>query len=314
MSNIITCPSCKFTAPNLIGNIPSFDSFAGRQLPFVIPGGNLYQCPVCHLRFRYPRLAKTDLDALYQDANPVHWAYKAGIRNDWVLAENWLKRDIGDKILDVGCWDGHFLANLSDQWEKFGIEINKEAAERAKDAGIKIIGEDVYQSEKNLTAFFDVVTAFDVFEHMEDPAGFLSQLLDYTRTGGYIIIGTGNTEAWTWKLAKSRYWYCWNPEHISFVNRVWFEGQKEALRFKILDVQEFSHSSQRSVIGLLSQNFANSLYLFAPSFFHKMRLLRWRFLGEEEKKIVDHPPVWNMSRDHLFVVLQKANLEEKENG
>jgi len=286
--------------------IPSVDFFAGKRLSFVIPGGYLYRCPVCHLHFRYPRLTQSDLNELYKNTNSATWQYKDSIRRDWILAENWLKRCGGDKILDVGCWDGNFLANLIGQWEKFGIEINEEAIVRAKGAGVKIAATNIYQSEKSLNSFFDVVTAFDIIEHVDDPQNFLAQLIQYTRPGGYILIGTGNTDAWQWKLAKSRYWYCWPAEHISFVNKTWFEYQAHNLLFEILDMEEFSHSSQLSVIGLILQSFANFLYLFAPALFYKMRSLRWKFLRESERKIIDHPPVWDMSRDHLWVVLQKS--------
>lgn len=305
MSNIVSCPSCKSTSLRMIGKIPSSDYFAGQQLSFVVPGENLYQCPACHLHFRYPRLSQNELDALYRDAKSTHWQYKDEIRHDWIFAKNWLIRIGGGKILDLGCWDGNFLANLPGQWEKFGIEINEQAAEKAKDVGVKIVGENVLHSENNLNNTFDAVTAFDISEHVEDPKTFLAQLLEYTRPGGYILIGTGNTDAWTWRLARNRYWYCWPAEHISFVNRAWFEYLTKELPFVIRDMKEFAHDSQPSVLGLIKQSVANFLYLFAPVIFYKIRLLRWKFLGEVQKKTLDFPPAWNKSRDHLFAVLQK---------
>jgi 2-polyprenyl-3-methyl-5-hydroxy-6-metoxy-1,4-benzoquinol methylase len=247
------------------------------------------------------------LDELYRDVNSAHWQYKEGVRCDWGLAENWLKRVVGEKILDVGCWDGGFLVNLPRQWKKFGIEINEKAVARAQSVGVNIIEENVYQSHKNFGNFFDVVTAFDIIEHVEDPGFFLDQLIKYTRPGGYILIGTGNTDAWQWRMAKSRYWYCWPAEHISFINRTWFEKQQHKLPFEILDMKNFSHSSQPSITGLILQSFENFLYLFVPVFFYKIRLLQWRLLGKPEKKIVDYPPAWHMSRDHLLIILQKSS-------
>ena len=226
-----TCPSCKSADPIIVGPIPSVDSFAGRPLSCTVSGGNLYRCPRCQLSFRYPRLTRSDLDKLYQDANSDYWQYKDGARRDWILAKNWLQRDIGRKILDVGCWDGEFLSNLPGQWERFGIEINKEAAVRARNVGVHIISDNVYQSEENLDDFFDVITAFDIIEHLEDPGIFLTQLIKYIRPGGHILIGTGNTDVWQWKIAKGRYWYCWTAEHISFINKAWFKNSEEPIAF-----------------------------------------------------------------------------------
>jgi len=154
-----------------------------------------------------------------------------------------------------------------------------------------------------------VVTAFDVIEHMEDPKIFLTQLIDNTRPGGYIIIGTGTTDSWAWKLAKSKYYYCWIPEHISFVNSAWFKQQAKELHCVMHTIEEFVHHPRPSVMGLLLQSFTNFIYILFPALFLKIRLLRWRFLGETEKKITDHPPMWNMTRDHLLVVLQKNPVE-----
>jgi len=257
---------------------------------------------------------QSDLDELYRDADPTYWQYKEGVRRDWILAEKWLRRDVGHKVLDVACWDGGFLANLPGQWEKFGIEINEEAIARAKSVGVKIIAENVYQLEKNLDNFFDVITAFDIIEHLEDPKIFLARLIKYIRPGGYILIATGNTEAWQWRIARSRYWYCWLAEHISFVNRMWFEHQKHELLFEILDMQEFSHSPKSTIIGVILQSIENFLYLFVPIIFYKIRLLRWKFLGELEKKIIDYPPMWDVSKDHLLVVLQKATSISVDNS
>ena len=185
------------------------------------------------------------------------------------------------------------------------MEVNVDAVKRARDSGVKIVGENVYLSEKNLSIFFDVVTAFDIIEHMEDPMNFLARLIEHTRPGGRILIGTGNTDTWTWKLAKNRYYYCWISEHISFVNRAWFEHQAKELHYEIRDMQKFSHGSLLPVIGVILQSVANILYLFVPSVFYRLRLCRWKLTGKLIDKIIERPPAWSMSRGHFGVVLQK---------
>jgi len=57
------------------------------------------------------------------------------------------------------------------------------------------------------------------------------------------------------------------------------------------------------------QTLANLLYLFAPPVFLRARLWRWKLLGRSERKIIDEPPVWSLSRDHMLVVLQKSPAE-----
>lgn len=302
----ITCPSCQGVNPESIGKIPDSDFFAGKQLSVIIPGGSLYKCRQCGLYFRFPRLPVSEANELYQFADSTHWKYKNKIRNDWLLAKDMLrKRTNGGTILDVACWTGGFLSMQTDQWQKFGIEINHEAALEAEKKGVDIIGNDLNKVNDQFAGFFDVITAFDVIEHVENPAEFVGALLAYARPGGCIIIGTGNTNAWTWKLAGNRYLYCWQSEHISFVNEQWFQFMQKEQGFIVEEARTIFHSPPPFIAHLVLQFFANIFYLFAPSLFRFVRRLWWKISHRPQRLVDDFPPSW-ISKDHLFVVLRKA--------
>jgi 2-polyprenyl-3-methyl-5-hydroxy-6-metoxy-1,4-benzoquinol methylase len=301
----IYCPACKTTEIKLLGSIPPAEIFAGRQLPMTMEGGQLYECTSCHLQFRFPIPDQSMISQLYQNADVMHWEYKEAARPDWELAIEWLAKLPGGKILDVGCWNGNFLSRVHPAWEKYGIELNDEAAQVARSAGIKIIGANASVASETHHDFFDVVTAFDILEHLENPDAFLIQLLHYIRPGGHIVIGTGNSQTWTWQLAISRYWYCWHPEHLSFINPAWVEYEAKKHSLDVIQIQGFSHAGNPSAVRLALQTFANLTFLYLPGLFTLFRQARWRLLGTTGRKVVNHPPVWDNASDHILVVLQK---------
>ena len=318
LNNSIVCPSCNLPTIELVGSLVDANVFAGQVLQSTISGGNLYCCTSCNLFFRWPRLSQTILKELYEYESDSHWGYKTGVRSDWIFAQGWINKTEAEEqqnILDIGCWDGNFLESLSAKWKRYGLEINQSAAKQAQSRGVTLVGEDLYTHlDKKFINYFDVITTFDVIEHVDDPKLFLSTLLEYIRPGGIIIISTGNTDAWTWRLAQNQYYYCANPEHISFINVAWLEHQTSEELFEIIEIEKFSHVRTWSIYEFLKQTLANLLYLSVPQLFIKIRLGRWIALNQSKKKVINHPPVWNMSIDHFLVVLQKANLEEKKDG
>lgn len=302
------CPSCKSSRVKKIGTIPSTDEFAGRILPESLPGGYLYHCRDCGLRFRLPRLSKRELDELYRQGSSDKWQYTSTHRIDWALASHWiLKNGIEGKILDVGCLDGGFLLSIGNQFQRFGIEINQDAVKTARERGIKIIGDD-FDALKSVENEFNAVFAMDVIEHVVDPLRFLSELARATLPGGDIIISTGNNMAFSWRIMGSRYWYCANAEHISFISPNWCQHVASKCGLRIDHVQCFSHAGnpQRRLSQRLKETSRNIFYLCFPYVF---AWLREHGFGEKDvaksSSLRYFPPGWMTAKDHFIVIFRK---------
>lgn len=299
------CPSCG-SGGELLGIIPGSNSFAGRHLDSVLPGGKLWRCTVCNLVFRFPRLGKQMLDDLYRQGHPDSWSEQAGARADWqivkeILAEHpKLKR-----ILDVGCFDGRLLDSLGSQYEKLGVEIHEEAARQAEMRSVKIVGRD-FNKFSAVQGGVDAVLAIDVIEHTEDPMAFLTNLVEAVKPNGLILIGTGNSHALTWRLMNSAYWYCHIAEHISFINPHWVDYAAKKLGLDKLALHSFSHGSGH-IWQRIREAIVNILYRLSPSLFAKLRRIG---MGQIDVTRFDElskvPPYWLSARDHFLIVFRKS--------
>jgi len=300
----VGCINCGTPARSL-GPLPDSNLFAGRALPDTLPGGELYRCPQCRLGFRHPRLPKARLDALYAAGSEASWTWEASDRTDWMLAAQTL-RDLlpgPARVLDIGCFDGTFLASLGPDVEKCGIEIMPSAAQSARTKGIRVVAAD-FAGLAPAPAAYDAITAFDVIEHVEDPLAFLSLLASALRPGGVIVISTGNLDAWSWALMRSSYWYCAIPEHISFLSESWFRHATKTLGLTLERVVRYPHE-KAPLRRRMFETAANFTYLMAPS---AIAALRRRGVGNISRDLApelngDYPPGWLTARDHLIVTI-----------
>lgn len=302
ISDLPRCPDCGFEATP-VGPIPPTDQFAGRSLEHPLLGGSLYRCGHCSLGFRWPRLCKNDLDTLYAQGDETAWAAPAHSRPDWRIAHGWLAKTIpvGSRILDLGCFDGRFLQPLVESYRCAGIEIHSAARKRAEQNGIEVIGSNF----SSINGAFDCITAFDVIEHVEQPRSFINDCLSALRPGGWVLVSTGNLDAFSFRLMGSRYWYSTIAEHISFVSPEWFSRLGGFLDCRV-DIQaSFSHvdASWPRYIGEFAKNL---LYRYGGLAFRKLRILG---MGGKNVKthpeLANHPPFWGSARDHFIVVVQK---------
>ena len=120
------------------------------------------------------------------------------------------------KILDVGCNGGFFLEKLSDNFQKYGIEVDPEAVAYAnKNYNFDIrrgeIGEDDFDKD-----FFDVIIFRGVIEHMLDPKKALDRSTELLKKGGLIYFcATPNLKSLGAFLYREK-WNLWHPiEHIN---------------------------------------------------------------------------------------------------
>ncbi len=90
-------------------------------------------------------------------------------------------------ILDVGCGTGANLEMLSQFGEPQGVDVSDDALEFCKRKGLNVqkgLAETLpYEDEA-----FDLTTALDVVEHLDDDIAGLKEMFRVTKKGGYSLI------------------------------------------------------------------------------------------------------------------------------
>jgi len=91
------------------------------------------------------------------------------------------------KILDVGCGTGANLEMLSQFGEAEGVDVSDDALEFCRRKGLKVqkgLAETLPYADET----FDVTTALDVVEHLDDDIAGLKEMFRVTKRGGHSLI------------------------------------------------------------------------------------------------------------------------------
>ncbi|HJU94044.1 MAG TPA: methyltransferase domain-containing protein [Pyrinomonadaceae bacterium] len=92
------------------------------------------------------------------------------------------------RILDVGCGTGANLIMLSKYGDAEGVDISEDALAFCRERGLDKVRLGAGEALPYEDATFDLVTAFDVVEHMDDDLAGLSEMQRVLRPGGRALL------------------------------------------------------------------------------------------------------------------------------
>ena len=92
------------------------------------------------------------------------------------------------RILDVGCGTGANLLMLSQYGEAEGVDVSEDALAFCRERGLDHVKQGAGEALPYDDNTFDLVTAFDVVEHMDDDLAGLREMFRVLRPGGRALI------------------------------------------------------------------------------------------------------------------------------
>ena len=295
------CPCCGDTAPVDLGQLQDATQFAGTPTSSVVPGGSLYRCGTCSLKFRFPIESEARYNELYGQGDATIWTGDVP-RPDWDLIVDYLGKpdSTGIAVLDFGCNTGGLLARLPENCQRFGVEINRAAARLAETQHNARVWHslDAIPAEQR----FDVIVAVDVVEHVSNPRTLIKGLLQHLTEHGRLILTTGDADNTWWNRFGANWWYCFHPEHIAFISKPWLEFMESRTELRTIQVQKFRYR-QLGPIKKFVHGLFMLLFGLLPSIYLSVR--------NTARRIVSRPNVASVlgngvSADHIFVVLSKS--------
>ncbi len=135
-------------------------------------------------------------------------------------------------ILDLGCGQGDFLIEAKKRnWNVYGVEYSESAVNLCKSRGIEMhqgsLTEDVFGDMQ-----FDVITSFEVIEHINNPNDFMSAATHKLKEKGLFYCTTPNFNSILRFFEKDKFKMICYPEHISFYTKksIKYLGNKHHLK------------------------------------------------------------------------------------
>ena len=153
----------------------------------------------------------------------------------------------GGALLDVGCAYGAFLREATEAYRCAGCDVSHHAVAVAADRldGVRVFQSDVLNLPA--TGEFDVVTSFDVLEHVPDLDAALARLRAALRPGGAVILAVPVYDTIVGRLVER---LDRDPTHVhKLARRAWLRRVEEA---------GFEHVSWR---GIVRYHFGGRWYL-----------------------------------------------------
>lgn len=128
------------------------------------------------------------------------------------------------RVLDVGCAAGYFLRVATEAgYDGYGVEVSAPIANEA----IEALGADrihvgmldaVPDDERFAKGSFDLVTMWDVIEHVPDPRDLLEQARAMLKPGGHLILETQNVDSRFATFLGPKWHHFKHEEHIYHFN------------------------------------------------------------------------------------------------
>ena len=148
------------------------------------------ECTVCALKFFFP--ATPGSEELYARLSLIPWYYSPN-KEEFISAAR--RVPSGARVIEIGCGSGHFASHIPGR-DYTGIELNRTAVAQAKERGLNVLHEDLADFASRAPAAFDVVCAFQVLEHVPDPAAFLTACCQLAKPGGILMFGVPNADSY----------------------------------------------------------------------------------------------------------------------
>jgi 2-polyprenyl-3-methyl-5-hydroxy-6-metoxy-1,4-benzoquinol methylase len=181
------------------------------------------------------------------------------------------------KILEVGTGGNVFIKKLNDigYTNLTGLELNENSVTKGQREGLNIIAESIQDHAKRYPNHYDVVTSFQVVEHIANVSSFIQSSIDTLKPGGQFIISVPNNASYL-GLKKDaslnlppHHMGLWTPDALRNI------ANHFNLEFEELAYEPFSKFRRPYFYSVMHEN-------KKPYLFYKIARNFWPFLIERK--------------------------------
>ncbi len=179
-------------------------------------------CDVCNLHFIPPYYRKQIQYTQYKNAD-VTAAVRAG--NNWIKVQRhklrfkFIQKFIkSGKLFDLGAGWGHFmLAGKELGYDVYGVEISEQPyLYCVNDLKLPVDHIDFFEMDESKQ--FDIITMWDVLEHIDKADEFLAKCNKLTKPGGYLVLQVPQIDSYFAKRHKDN-WKMMGLDHVNYFGK-----------------------------------------------------------------------------------------------
>ena len=202
----------------------------------------IYKCSTCRSFFLadyvdYFEAALYDYYRVYDEA-PENSIYDELTTKSY---RNVLSKFLGlvgkGEILDIGCGKGDFVRVATREgWQATGIDLSESAVRIAQRFSIPVVKLD-FLSKDIFSNSYDIITMFEVLEHLQHPVQFLRKAESVIRSGGLLYITTPNFNSLD-RMVLAKNWEVIHREHLTYFTPSTLRSIiQENTSFRIVDIE-----------------------------------------------------------------------------
>ena len=209
-SGLGPCPVCG--QPGARKWLAAPDRFHGRPEEYT-----LVRCPGCSLVWLRQPPTPAEMQRHYTDAyDRLISAAGQNSPHRWRDRKETLEQyKQSGALLDLGCSSGSFLQSLATgSWKLSGIEMSADSARAAEaSSGAKVFVGEILEASF-VPESFDVITCFDVLEHLYEPRRVMARVSEWLKPGGIFYVLVPNVDSAEARVFGS-YWHGLElPRHL----------------------------------------------------------------------------------------------------
>jgi len=198
------------------------------------------KCNDCGLIYANPIPDKDSLNEYYsllakEDDINVEQRFEFLVRMSNKRLEKIEKYHDKSNILDIGTGSGVFVGAAIDRgWDANGLELAEGNCQYAKEKfNIELINKDFYEFDPDEK--YDVVTLFEVIEHLRDPVKAIKKARGLLKEDGLFVLATPIRDSLYGKKAEEKNIFWTTVEHLIYFDKNIIINYLEENGFEVLE-------------------------------------------------------------------------------
>lgn len=178
--------------------------------------GNMLQCNDCNFVFAKKVPSIEELIKHYEGYGRNDYLSPITVKRYHQILDQFEPFRKTNNIIDIGCGIGYFAEVAKERgWNVYGTEFTDEAIAICKKKGINMqqgkVNPSHYPNEH-----FDMITSFEVIEHINNPLEEIEIFFKILRPGGGVYLTTPNFNSISRLLSGPDWTVVGYPEHLSY--------------------------------------------------------------------------------------------------